>query len=76
MFFRTMQHVLITAAASTCYLTCMCIAGQWDISGLYGAVPLDVKPIDGVPPELYNKMLQVSSEHIRMCRHTQSSQYH
>uniref|UniRef100_A0A383VT98 Uncharacterized protein n=1 Tax=Tetradesmus obliquus TaxID=3088 RepID=A0A383VT98_TETOB len=32
---------------------------QYDISGLYGAVPLDMKPIDGVAPDLYNKMLQV-----------------
>jgi hypothetical protein len=46
-----------TAAAVAAVV--MYAAGQWDISGLYGAVPLDIKPIDGVQPELYNKMLQV-----------------
>jgi hypothetical protein len=47
-----------TAAAAVAFVY-VYIAGQWDISGLYGAVPLDIEPIDGVKPDLYNKMLQV-----------------
>ncbi|KAF8060477.1 OHP1 [Scenedesmus sp. PABB004] len=43
-----------TSTNATDYAAC-----QWDISGLFGAIPLAMGPIDGVEPAVYNKMLQV-----------------
>jgi hypothetical protein len=41
----------------------LCCTGQYDIAGLFGAIPedIDVNLLGGTPPAEYNKRLQVGS---------------